>query len=252
MTDQIKTAVVTGSARGIGAAVAKRLAKDGFGVAVVDLDEAACADTVGAIQAAGGQAVAIGANVAEEESVKTAVDRIANEFGAPTVLINNAGITRDNLLFKMTVEDWDSVLRVHLRGSFLMTRAIQKHMIDAKWGRIVNLSSTSALGNRGQANYSAAKAGMQGFTKTLAIELGKFGVTANAIAPGFIETEMTAATAARVGVPFEDFKAAAASEIPVNRVGNPEDIAHLASFFVSEGAGFISGQVVYAAGGPKD
>ncbi|MET4047036.1 beta-ketoacyl-ACP reductase [Rhodococcus sp. 1163] len=252
MSDQIKTAVVTGSARGIGAAVAKRLAKDGFGVAVVDLDEAACADTVGAIQAAGGQAVAIGANVAEEESVKTAVDRIANEFGAPTVLINNAGITRDNLLFKMTVEDWDSVLGVHLRGSFLMTRAIQKHMIDAKWGRIVNLSSTSALGNRGQANYSAAKAGMQGFTKTLAIELGKFGVTANAIAPGFIETEMTAATAARVGVPFEDFKAAAASQIPVNRVGNPDDIAHLASFFVSEGAGFISGQIVYAAGGPKD
>ncbi len=252
MSDQIKTAIVTGSARGIGAAVAKRLAKDGFGVAVVDLDEAACSDTVGVIEAAGGQAVAIGANVADEESVQTAVDRIASEFGAPTVLINNAGITRDNLLFKMTVQDWDSVLGVHLRGSFLMTRAVQKHMIDAKWGRIVNLSSTSALGNRGQANYSAAKAGMQGFTKTLAIELGKFGVTANAIAPGFIETEMTAATAERVGMPFEDFKAAAASQIPVNRVGHPDDIAHLASFFVSEGAGFISGQVVYAAGGPKD
>jgi 3-oxoacyl-[acyl-carrier protein] reductase len=252
VSDAVKTAVVTGSARGIGAAVAKRLAKDGFGVAVVDLDEAACADTVDAIKSAGGQAVAIGANVADEESVQTAVDRIASEFGAPTVLINNAGITRDNLLFKMTVQDWDSVLGVHLRGSFLMTRAVQKHMIDAKWGRIVNLSSTSALGNRGQANYSAAKAGMQGFTKTLAIELGKFGVTANAIAPGFIETEMTAATAERVGVPFEDFKAAAASQIPVNRVGNPDDIAHLASFFVSEGAGFISGQVVYAAGGPKD
>ncbi|SNT05418.1 3-oxoacyl-ACP reductase FabG [Rhodococcoides kyotonense] len=252
MSDQIKTAVVTGSARGIGAAVAKRLAKDGFGVAVVDLDEGACADTVGAIQAAGGQAVAVGANVADEQSVQTAVDRIASEFGAPTVLVNNAGITRDNLLFKMTVDDWDSVLGVHLRGSFLMTRAVQKHMIDAKWGRIVNLSSTSALGNRGQANYAAAKAGMQGFTKTLAIELGKFGVTANAIAPGFIETEMTAATAERVGVSFEDFKAAAASQIPVNRVGHPDDIAHLASFFVSEGAGFISGQVVYAAGGPKD
>ncbi|WP_206030985.1 MULTISPECIES: 3-oxoacyl-ACP reductase FabG [unclassified Rhodococcus (in: high G+C Gram-positive bacteria)] len=252
VSDQIKTAVVTGSARGIGAAVAKRLAKDGFGVAVVDLDESACADTVGAIQSAGGHAVAIGANVADEESVRTAVDRIASEFGAPTVLVNNAGITRDNLLFKMTVDDWDSVLGVHLRGSFLMTRAVQKHMIDAKWGRIVNLSSTSALGNRGQANYAAAKAGMQGFTKTLAIELGKFGVTANAIAPGFIETEMTAATAERVGVPFEDFKAAAAAQIPVNRVGHPDDIAHLASFFVSEGAGFISGQVVYAAGGPKD
>lgn len=252
MSDAVKTAIVTGSARGIGAAVAKRLAKDGFGIAVVDLDEAACADTVGAIKSAGGQAIAIGANVADEESVQTAVDRIASEFGAPTVLINNAGITRDNLLFKMTVQDWDSVLGVHLRGSFLMTRAVQKHMIDAKWGRIVNLSSTSALGNRGQANYSAAKAGMQGFTKTLAIELGKFGVTANAIAPGFIETEMTAATAERVGMSFEDFKAAAASQIPVNRVGHPDDIAHLASFFVSEGAGFISGQVVYAAGGPKD
>ncbi|MFT7023389.1 3-oxoacyl-ACP reductase FabG [Rhodococcus sp. BGS-1C] len=252
MSDAIKTAVVTGSARGIGAAVARRLAQDGFGVAVVDLDEAACADTVQAIKSAGGQAIAIGADVADEDSVKAAVDRIASEFGAPTVLVNNAGITRDNLLFKMTVGDWDSVLGVHLRGSFLMTRAIQKHMIDAKWGRIVNLSSTSALGNRGQANYSAAKAGMQGFTKTLAIELGKFGVTANAIAPGFIETEMTAATAERVGVPFEDFKAAAAAQIPVNRVGHPDDIAHLASFFVSEGAGFISGQVVYAAGGPKD
>ena len=252
MSDAIRTAVVTGSARGIGAAVARRLAQDGFGVAVVDLDEAACADTVQAIKSAGGQAIAIGADVADEDSVKAAVDRIASEFGAPTVLVNNAGITRDNLLFKMTVGDWDSVLGVHLRGSFLMTRAIQKHMIDAKWGRIVNLSSTSALGNRGQANYSAAKAGMQGFTKTLAIELGKFGVTANAIAPGFIETEMTAATAERVGVPFEDFKAAAAAQIPVNRVGHPDDIAHLASFFVSEGAGFISGQVVYAAGGPKD
>ena len=252
MSDAIKTAVVTGSARGIGAAVARRLAQDGFGVAVVDLDEAACADTVQAIKSAGGQAIAIGADVADEDSVKAAVDRIASEFGAPTVLVNNAGITRDNLLFKMTVGDWDSVLGVHLRGSFLMTRAIQKHMIDAKWGRIINLSSTSALGNRGQANYSAAKAGMQGFTKTLAIELGKFGVTANAIAPGFIETEMTAATAERVGVPFEDFKAAAAAQIPVNRVGHPDDIAHLASFFVSEGAGFISGQVVYAAGGPKD
>ena len=252
MSDAVKTAVVTGSARGIGAAVAKRLAQDGFGVAVVDLDESACADTVAAIESAGGQAIAVGANVADEESVKTAVDRIATEFGAPTVLVNNAGITRDNLLFKMTVEDWDSVLGVHLRGSFLMTRAVQKHMIDAKWGRIVNLSSTSALGNRGQANYSAAKAGMQGFTKTLAIELGKFGVTANAIAPGFIETEMTAATAERVGMAFDDFKAAAAEQIPVNRVGNPDDIAHLASFFVSEGAGFISGQVVYAAGGPKD
>jgi len=252
VSEQVRTAIVTGSARGIGAAVARRLAADGFGVAVVDLDEAACAGTVDAITAAGGQAIAVGANVADEQSVVSAVERIATDFGAPTVLVNNAGILRDNLLFKMSVDDWDAVLGVHLRGSFLMSREVQKHQVEAKWGRIVNLSSTSALGNRGQANYAAAKAGMQGFTKTLAIELGRYNVTVNAIAPGFIETEMTAATAERVGVPFEDFKKGAASQIPVNRIGQPEDIAHTASFFCSEGAGFVSGQVVYVAGGPKD
>jgi 3-oxoacyl-[acyl-carrier protein] reductase len=241
MTQERRTAIVTGGARGIGAAVAKKLASDGYAVAVVD-----------AIEAAGGSALAVGANVADEDSVAAAVERVATELGAPTVLINNAGITRDNLLFKMSVEDWDSVMNVHLRGSFLMTRAVQKHMVDAKFGRVVNLSSVSALGNRGQANYSAAKAGMQGFTKTLAIELGRYGVTANAIAPGFIETEMTAATAARMGVDFEDMKKAAAAEIPVARVGQPEDIANTASFLASEGAGFVSGQVIYVAGGPKD
>ncbi|AXY54403.1 3-oxoacyl-ACP reductase FabG [Rhodococcus ruber] len=247
-----RTAIVTGAARGIGAAVAKRLAEDGFQVAVLDLDESACADTVSAIESAGGKALAVGANVADEQSVAAAVEKVASELGDPTVLINNAGITRDNLLFKMTVDDWDAVINVHLRGAFLMSRATQKYMVEAKFGRIVNLSSTSALGNRGQVNYSAAKAGMQGFTKTLAIELGKYGVTANAIAPGFIETEMTAATAERVGMSFEDFKAAAASQIPVARTGKPEDIAHTASFLASEGAGFVSGQVIYVAGGPKD
>jgi len=167
-------------------------------------------------------------------------------------LVNNAGITRDNLLFKMSGADWDAVMNVHLRGAFLMSRAAQKHMVDANWGRIVNLSSVSALGHRGQANYSAAKAGIQGLTKTLAIELGKFGVTANAIAPGFIETEMTASTAKRLGVPFEDFKAAAAKAIPVDRVGQPEDIAAMVSFFAREDASFVSGQVIYVAGGPRD
>ncbi|AZG45109.1 SDR family oxidoreductase [Gordonia insulae] len=247
-----KVAIVTGAARGIGAGVAKRLAADGLAVAVLDLDADACAATVSAITEAGGKAIAVGADVSNEESVNAAVATIVEKLGPPTVVVNNAGIIRDNMLFKMTVDDWDAVMAVHLRGAFNVTKAAQKHMVDAGWGRIVNLSSTSALGNRGQANYSAAKAGMQGFTKTLAIELGKFGVTANAIAPGFIETEMTAATAERVGVPFEDFKKAAASQIPVNRTGVPEDIAHTASFFISEGAGFVSGQVVYVAGGPKD
>jgi 3-oxoacyl-[acyl-carrier protein] reductase len=178
------------------------------------------------------------------------VGKVAAELGPPVVLINNAGIIRDNLLFKMSEDDWDTVLGVHLRGAFLMSRAAQKFMVDQRFGRIVNLSSSSALGNRGQVNYSAAKAGMQGLTKTLAIELGQFGVTANAVAPGFIATDMTAATAARVGMSFEDFQAAAASRIPVRRVGQPEDVANVISFLASDGAGFVSGQVIYVAGGP--
>jgi 3-oxoacyl-[acyl-carrier protein] reductase len=247
-----RVAIVTGAARGIGAAVAQRLAQDGYGVGVIDLAEDACAGTVEAITAAGGTALAVGADVTDSGRVAAAVNRVADQLGAPTVLVNNAGITRDNLLFKMSEEDWDAVLGVHLRGAFLMSREVQRFQTEQNWGRIVNLSSTSALGNRGQANYSAAKAGMQGFTKTLAIELGKFGVTVNAIAPGFIETDMTAATAARLGVEFEDFKNAAAAAIPVRRVGQPADIAALVSFLAGEESGFVSGQVIYVAGGPQD
>ena len=246
-----RTAIVTGGARGIGAAVARRLAADGNAVGVIDLDDADCADTVSAIADAGGRAVAVAADVSDAAAVEAAVSRVAEELGAPTILVNNAGIIRDNLLFKMSEQDWDSVLAVHLRGAFLMSREVQKHQVAAKWGRVVNLSSTSALGNRGQANYAAAKAGMQGLTKTLAIELGRYGVTANAIAPGFIVTDMTRATAERLGVGFDDFVAHNAAEIPVGRAGLPEDIAAAASFFCSEEAGFVSGQVLYVAGGPR-
>jgi len=248
--DAQRVAIVTGAARGIGAATARRLAADGMAVAVLDLDAAACTDTVDAITDAGGRAMAVGADVSKADQVEAAVGKVAAELGPPAVLINNAGIIRDNLLFKMTEDDWDMVLGVHLRGAFLMSRAAQKHMVEQRYGRIVNLSSSSALGNRGQVNYSAAKAGMQGFTKTLAIELGPFGVTANAVAPGFIATDMTAATAARIGMSFEDFQAAAATQIPVRRVGQAEDVAYVISFLCSEGAGFVSGQVIYVAGGP--
>jgi 3-oxoacyl-[acyl-carrier protein] reductase len=249
-TDSSRVAIVTGAARGIGAATATRLASDGMAVGVLDLDAGACAPTVDAITSAGGRAVAVGADVSDAGQVEAAVGKVAADLGPPVVLVNNAGIIRDNLLFKMSEDDWDMVLGVHLRGAFLMSRAAQRFMVDQRFGRIVNLSSSSALGNRGQVNYSAAKAGMQGFTKTLAIELGQFGVTANAVAPGFIATDMTAATAARVGMSFEDFQAAAATRIPVRRVGQPDDVAHVISFLVSEGAGFVSGQVIYVAGGP--
>jgi len=246
-----RVAIVTGAARGIGAAIAQRLAQDGFAVAVVDLDESATAATVRAIEAAGGRALGVGADVGDAGQVQAAVERVVAGLGPPVVLVNNAGVTRDNLLFKMTDADWDLVMHVHLRGSFLMTRAVQQHMVQAGWGRVVNLSSTSALGNRGQANYATAKAGLQGFTKTLAIELGKFGVTANAIAPGFIQTEMTKATAERIGRNWEEYVAERAAAIPVQRAGTPADIAHTVSFLVSEEAGFVSGQVVYVAGGPR-
>lgn len=251
MSTNVRTAIVTGAARGIGAAIARRLSQDGLAVAVLDLDESGCQPVVEAIESAGGNALAVGVDVADEEAVPGAVARVADELGPPTVLVNNAGVTRDNLLFKMTTGDWDAVMGVHLRGSFLMSRATQKSMTEAGWGRIVNVSSVSALGNRGQANYSAAKAGLQGFTKTLAIELGKFGVTVNAVAPGFIETDMTVAAAARAGMKFEDFAAAAAGLIPVARVGRPDDVAATVAFFVRDESSFVSGQVLYVAGGPR-
>ncbi len=245
-----RVAIVTGAARGIGAATAERLGRDGFADGVLDLDEAACDVVAARIRDAGGRAVGVGVDVTDAAQVEAGVARVAGELGPPVVLVNNAGIIRDNLIFKMTEADWDAVMNVHLKGAFLMTKACQAHMTAEKYGRIVNLSSSSAQGNRGQANYAAAKAGLQGFTKTLSIELGRYGVTVNAIAPGFIVTEMTAATAERLGMPFEEFTAANATQIPVGRVGEPDDIANAVSFFAAEAAGFVSGQVLYVAGGP--
>ncbi len=246
----LRVAIVTGAARGIGAATARRLAMDGMAVGVLDLDVDSCNATVAAITTAGGRAIAVGADVSKDDQIEAAVGTVAAELGPPTVLVNNAGVLRDNLLFKMSEDDWDTVLNVHLRGAFLMSRSVQKHMVDQRYGRVVNLSSSSALGNRGQANYSAAKAGLQGLTKTLAIELGQFGITANAVAPGFIATDMTAATAARLSMTFEDFQATVASRVPVRRIGEVDDVAHAISFLASEGARYVSGQVIYVAGGP--
>ncbi len=244
-----RVVVVTGAARGIGAGTAKRFAEAGASVAVLDLAEDAAAATAEGLGAP--RAIGVGCDVSKADSVEAAVGRVVDELGKIDVLVNNAGITRDNLLFKMSEDDWDMVMNVHLRGSFLMSRAAQKHMVGQKYGKILNLSSTSALGNRGQANYSAAKMGLQGFTKTLAIELGPFGINVNAIAPGFIVTDMTDETARRVGVEPEEWRTMAAEANPVRRVGYPEDIAAAAAFLCSDEASFITGQVLYVDGGAR-
>lgn len=243
--------MVTGSARGIGAATAQRLAADGATVAVIDLKESDCRDTVEAIRAAGGTAAGIGCDVTSKEQVEAAVDRTVAELGGLDILVSNAGVTRDNLLFKMTDDDWDTVLDTHLKGAFLSSRAAQRHMVEKRYGKMVFLSSSSALGNRGQANYSTAKAGLQGLTRTLAIELGPFNINVNAVAPGFVETAMTRATAERVGADYEEFKRVASQGIPLRRTGEPEDIASVIAFLVSDEAAYVSGQVLYVDGGRR-
>ena len=246
---QDRVALVTGGAQGIGAEVARRLAAGGAKVGVLDLNLDAATALAAEIADGGGKAIGLAADVSKRDQVQAAIDALVGEFGGLHILVNNAGVLRDNLLFKMTDDDWTMVMEVHLRGAFLCSQIAQKHMVDAKYGRIISMSSTSALGNRGQANYSTAKAGLQGLTKTLAIELGPFGVTANAIAPGFIETAMTAATAERIGTTIEQMREATASMVPVRRGGVPADIANTVAFFAGEEAGYITGQVLYVDGG---
>jgi len=240
-----RVALVTGAGRGIGAATAQLFAREGAKVAVSDLDEGPATEVAGPING-----LAIACNVSDRGQVESMVDRTVKEFGHIDVLVTCAGIIRDNLLFKMTDEDWDSVIDTHLKGTFLCARAAQKHMVENKYGKMVFLSSTSALGNRGQANYSAAKMGLQGMARTLAIELGPYNVNVNTVAPGFVETRMTRATAERMGVDYETFKLGAASQIPLRRVGQPEDIANVIAFLCSEESSFVSGQNIYVRGGP--
>lgn len=246
-----RVAVVTGAGRGIGAAAARRLAADGAAVAVLDVQAELCAETVAAVQAAGGKALGLGCDVSQADQVAESFARVAAEWGKVEILVNNAGVLRDNLLFKMSESDWDTVMNVHLKGSFLCSRAAQQYMVQQRYGKIVNLSSTSALGNRGQANYSSVKAGLQGFTKTLAIELGPFNINVNAVAPGFIDTEMTRATSRRVGLDPDVAIAQAAQQIPLRRVGLPEDVANVIAFLVSDDASYVSGQVIYVHGGGR-
>ena len=240
------TAVVTGGAKGIGAATARRLAAEGATVVVADFDEESAEQTAGEI---GGHAVRC--DVTSLADVEAAMDTAKERGGSVDILVTCAGIIRDNLLFKMSDDDWNAVIDTHLKGTFLAVRAAQKHMVEQKSGKVVLISSTSALGNRGQTNYSTAKAGLQGMTKTLAIELGPYNVNVNCVAPGFIATAMTQETAARIGVPFDQFMEHVAKEVPLRRVGQPEDVAGLITYLCSEDAGYVSGQVIYVAGGPR-
>ncbi len=245
-----RVVIVTGAARGIGFGTANRFAEEGASVAIIDLDESAASDAAGRLSLVdGAKAIGVGCDVSNAESVDAAVARVVEELGGVHVLVNNAGITRDNLLFKMTEDDWDLVMGVHLKGAFLMTKAAQKHFVEQRYGKVVNISSISALGNRGQANYSAAKMGIQGFTRTLGIELGPFGINVNAVAPGFIATEMTDATAARLKMDVEEFRKMNADANPVKRVGYPEDIAAAVTFLSADESSYITGQTLYVDGG---
>jgi 3-oxoacyl-[acyl-carrier protein] reductase len=246
-----RVAFITGASRGIGAATALRMAEEGAQVVLADIDTEGCKHVSAELDRLGSEGLVVACNVADSAMVQDAIDKAANHFGRLDILVNNAGVVRDNLVFKMSEDDWDTVLNVHLKGAFLCSRAAQKYMVQQKYGRIVSLSSTSALGNRGQANYSAAKAGLQGFTRTLAVELGQFGITVNAVAPGFIDTEMTRTTSRRMGFDPDERIAEAAKIIPVRRVGQPRDVANVICFLSSDEAGFVSGQIIYVAGGPQ-
>jgi len=246
-----RVAVVTGAGRGIGAAEAIKMAQEGAKIAVLDLSAEAGQDTVEAVEKAGTEAVAVACDVSSSKMVGAAFEEVAHRFGRIDILVNNAGLLRDNLLFKMSEDDWDKVMDVHLKGSFLCTKAVQKYMVEQEYGKIIMTSSIVALGNKGQANYSAAKGGLQALARTLALELGRFNINVNTVAPGWIETEMTKEAAERVGMSMEDMKERFAKNIPLRRFGRPEDVANVVAFLVSDEASYVSGETIYVAGGPS-
>jgi 3-oxoacyl-[acyl-carrier protein] reductase len=238
-----KVAVVTGAGRGIGRAIALKLAGMGAAVVVSDILDKEAAAVVKEIKAAGGQGLVVLADVSSAVDVARLVEETLAAYNRIDILVNNAGITRDQLLLRMSEEDWDKVVDVDLKSVFLCTKAAMRHMLKARWGRIISLSSIAAqVGNPGQANYSAAKAGIIGFTRTVAKEVGSHGVTINAIAPGFIETDMTS----RIG---EEQRQEIIKYIPLNRAGTPDDVAEVVAFLASEEAGYITGQVLSVNGG---
>ncbi|MFJ9179337.1 3-oxoacyl-ACP reductase FabG [Streptomyces sp. NPDC102360] len=239
-----KTAIVTGSARGLGAATARRLAEEGARVVVTDIDGQGAEATAKELAGLGHRTMGVRADITSGTDVDHLVAAVREEFGGVHILVNNAGFPRDTLLTKMTDADWDSVIEVILKGSFLTTRAVMPHLIEQRWGRVVNISSRSYLGNPGQANYSSAKAGILGFTRALAAEQGRYGITVNAVAPGFMETE-----AVRSLDHYEKIREKAVAAQPLRRTGQPSDIADAVAFLASERASFITGETLHVTGG---
>jgi 3-oxoacyl-[acyl-carrier protein] reductase len=245
-----QTAIVTGGANGIGEAIAMRLARDGARVVVADIDGSAAEAAAARIEAEGGTAIGAACDVAGRADVEALVEAAVERFGGLEIMVTSAGIVRDNLVHRVSDDDWHSVLNTHLTGSFLCAQAAQRVMVRREQGRIVFLSSGAARGNRGQANYSAAKAGIEGLTRTLAIELGRFGITVNAVAPGFVDTRMAHSSAERSGRDWEDFRRAVEKNIPLGRIALPADIADVVGFFCSGDARYVTGQVLSVRGGP--
>jgi 3-oxoacyl-[acyl-carrier protein] reductase len=239
-----KVAIVTGSARGLGAATARRLAEEGAKVVITDILREQAESTAAALQADGLQARCIIADITKNDDVQRLVDDTIREFGGVHILVNNAGFPRDRYLVKMTEDDWDLVMEVMLKGAFLATKAVMPRLIEQGWGRVINISSRAHFGNPTQANYSAAKAGLIGMAKALALEEGRYGITVNCVAPGFMETEMVQALAT-----YETIKDRAVQMQAVKRPGRPSDVADAVAFLASERAGFISGEVLHVTGG---
>jgi 3-oxoacyl-[acyl-carrier protein] reductase len=245
-----RVALVTGAANGIGAATAQRLAADGASVVLADLDTASAEQVAASIRGAGGSALVAPCDVTQREQVEAAVALAVDELGSLDVLVTCAGLIRDNLVHRMSEDDWDLVIDTHLKGTFLCAQAAQAQMVPRASGTMVFVSSGSARGNRGQANYSAAKAGIEALARTLAIELGRFGIRVNVVAPGFVVTAMTRAIAERTGRDYEDVIRDAAGRTALNRVGQPEEIAAAIAFFAGDDSSFATGQTLYVRGGP--